>query len=59
MQNCNGLPSSGKVTWTDVHVEVNNVKVVDAKWVAQEEQPVCGSKAVVINSTTIGIEWQA
>eukprot|EP00038_Savillea_parva_P030273 m.76709 g.76709 ORF g.76709 m.76709 type:complete len:237 (-) comp9084_c0_seq2:227-937(-) len=57
VEKCNGLPSSGKVQWTGVSVEVNGEKVPDAQWVAKEENPVCGAKAVVVNTTTIDIVW--
>jgi len=58
VESCRGLPSSGSVRWTNVIVEVNGEKVDDADWVAKEERPVCGSKAVVVNSTTIDIVWE-
>lgn len=57
VENCKALPGSGSVHWTNVTVEVNGEVVKDARWVAKEENPVCGSKAVVVNPTTIDITW--
>lgn len=56
-QSCKELPSSGKVRWTNITVEVNNEVVQNAVWTAKEEGPDCGSKAVVVDSSTIDITW--
>jgi len=54
---CNQLPPNGKVTWTNIQVEVNNKLVPNATWTAKQEQPACHSKAVVTDSSTISITW--
>lgn len=57
VSKCTELPPSGVVTWSNVQVEVNGSPVQHATWVAKEESPVCGAKAVVVNSSTIEITW--
>jgi len=59
VENCKALPGSGKVRWTNVTVEVNGEVVKGAQWVAKQENPVCGSKAVFLPPNTIDIEWNA
>eukprot|EP00339_Tiarina_fusa_P004520 CAMPEP_0117078976 /NCGR_PEP_ID=MMETSP0472-20121206/55695_1 /TAXON_ID=693140 ORGANISM="Tiarina fusus, Strain LIS" /NCGR_SAMPLE_ID=MMETSP0472 /ASSEMBLY_ACC=CAM_ASM_000603 /LENGTH=112 /DNA_ID=CAMNT_0004805961 /DNA_START=21 /DNA_END=359 /DNA_ORIENTATION=+ len=55
--SCAELPSNGVVHWTNVQVEVNGKPVAEPKWVAKEEAPKCGAKAVVVNSSAIDITW--
>lgn len=55
--NCEALPPNGNVTWTNIQVEVNGVAVESPVFTAQQEEPACHSKAVVINSTSIAITW--
>jgi len=43
--------------WTNITVEVNNKVVENAVWVAKEEQPTCGCKATVVDSSTVEISW--
>ena len=57
--SCSELPPNGRVSWTNIQVEVNGAVVQDAKWVAVQEAPKCSSKAVVVNSTHIDISWTA
>jgi len=54
---CAQLPPNGNVTWTDIQVEVNGMKVVQPKFVATQEEPKCDSKAIVIDSSTVSITW--
>lgn len=56
--SCDQLPAAGKVTWTDIKVEVNGKAVASPTWVAGQEGPVCGSQAVVVNPSTVEITWQ-
>ena len=55
--NCKELPPNGNVTWTDITIEVNGQPVANPLWVAKEEEPKCGSKAV-INDKSISITWE-
>jgi hypothetical protein len=55
--SCSELPPNGKVSWTNISVEVNNIVVQNPVWVAQEENPACKSKAVVNSPTSIDIVW--
>jgi hypothetical protein len=47
------------VRWTDIAVEVDHQLVANPVWHAQEESPKCKSKAVVVNSSSIEITWDA
>ena len=58
-QKCPELPPSNVVTWTDIKVEVNGAPVQDAKWLPQEEKPVCKARAVVYNSSSVAITWDS
>ena len=51
------LPPNGKVTWTNITVEVNGNVVQNPVFVAKEEDPACNSKAVVVDSSTVSITW--
>ena len=54
---CSELPPNGNVTWTKIEVEVNGEPVASPQFVAMEEEPKCGSKANVIDTSTISITW--
>ena len=55
--SCRELPKSGRCDWTNIAVEVNGKPVANPEWVAMEEAPKCGSKAVVHNHTAVSIVW--
>jgi hypothetical protein len=56
---CGELPPNGNVTWTKIAVEVNGQPVANPEFVAKEEDPKCGSKAVIIDPATVAITWTA
>ena len=56
--SCKAYPPSGNVTFSGIHVEVDGTPVV-AQWQAQQENPACGSKATVIDASTVAITWSA
>ena len=58
-RSCAELPPNNNVTWTDVSVSVNGHAVASPEWVAKEEEPKCGSKAVITDPRTISITWEA
>eukprot|EP01043_Picozoa_sp_COSAG02_P047612 COSAG02_NODE_4583_length_5190_cov_4.804753_4_plen_85_part_00 len=53
------LWGAGIVQWTDIEVEVDHQIVSEPVWHAVEESPKCKSKAVVVNSTSVKITWDA
>jgi hypothetical protein len=57
--SCRELPPNGNVTWTDIKVEVNGQPVASPQWKAMEEQPKCGSKATVVDPTSVVISWDS
>ena len=54
--NCNELPVTGFVSWTNIQVDVNGTPVKDPLFVAAQESPACGSKAVV-QGDWVNITW--
>jgi len=56
-RSCDELPADGACHWTNITIHVNKKLVADAKWVAKQEKPKCGSKVVVHNSTALDITW--
>ena len=54
---CGQLPPDGKVTWSNISVEVNGAVVADPKFVAKQENPVCGSKVEVVSPSVITLTW--
>ena len=57
--NCNELPPNGMVSWTNIEIDVNYEKVQSPTFLSQEESPKCGSKAIVVDSSTVNITWNA
>ena len=53
---CGGYSSDGKVSFTDIIIEVEG-KTVTPAWQAKQEQPVCGSEAHVISPSEVTITW--
>lgn len=58
-RHCNELPKQGGITFTDISVEVDGKLVASPQWKPLQENPECGSKAVMIDSQTVRIEWNA
>ncbi len=56
--SCKAYPPTGNVTFADIHVEVDGVPVV-AQWQAKQENPACGSKAAVLDASTVSISWSS
>jgi hypothetical protein len=57
--HCSELPKEGGITFTDISVEVDGKLVASPQWKPLQENPECGSKAVMIDSKTVKIEWNA
>ena len=57
--SCRQLPPNGNVTWFNIAVEVNGQVVASPQWKAMEEEPKCGSKAVVTDPATVSIVFQS
>ena len=55
--HCSAYPADGKMTFSDIYMEVDGVEVKDAKWAAKQERPMCDSKAVVVDASTISFTW--
>lgn len=55
--SCRELPSNGEITFTDINLQVDGGHVENAKWVAKQESPKCGSKTTVVDSKTVRISW--
>ena len=51
-------PPNGKVTWTDIKIEVDG-DTGGAQWEAKQERPKCNSKVTVIDQSTIELTWEA
>ena len=56
---CEELPRNGKCSWTNIAVDVNGKQVHDAMFQAKEENPKCGSRAVVNSYSSIDIVWKS
>ena len=54
--SCRQLPPNGNVTWTNIEVDVDFKTVAAPEWKAMEEDPKCGSKAV-IGADNVAITW--
>jgi len=54
---CDQLPANSIVSWRNIEIEVNNVPVTDAIWVAAQSAPMCGSVATVLDAKSIDISW--
>jgi hypothetical protein len=54
---CNELPKSGNVGWNDIEIDVNYTPVKHPLFVAAQENPACGSKAIVENGW-VNITWK-
>ena len=55
--NCAEYPSSGGIDFTQIYIEVDGKQVVDPLWVSKQEKPACGSKAEVVDATTVSLKW--
>lgn len=55
--SCRQLPENGEITFTDINLEVDGKPVRNAKWVAKQERPKCGSNTTIVDSTTVRISW--
>lgn len=57
--SCSAYPTNGKCTFKDIVVEVDGEVVENPEWSAQQEQPACDSKAIVVDSSTIEFTWSS
>ena len=51
-------PPNGKVTWSDIKIEVDG-DTGGAQWEAKQERPACSSKVNVVDQSTIELTWEA
>mmetsp|Transcript_37086 Transcript_37086/g.54502 ORF Transcript_37086/g.54502 Transcript_37086/m.54502 type:complete len:469 (+) Transcript_37086:62-1468(+) len=56
---CSAYPSSGLCTFENIYLEVDGEEVSDVAWEAKQENPMCDSKATVVDSKTLKFEWDA
>jgi len=47
---CSAYPSSGLCTFENIYLEVDGEEVSDVAWEAKQENPMCDSKATVVDS---------
>jgi hypothetical protein len=55
--SCDMFPSNGNITFTNIVVEVEGETVASPEWEAMEERPACSSKAVVVDESTVMLQW--
>jgi len=55
--NCAQYPASGSITFSNIYIEVEG-QAVTPEWVAHQQRPACDSKAVVVDSKTVKLEWK-
>ena len=58
-QSCSEFPPSGGITFSDIYVEVDNEPVAAPAWRVEQESPACNSKAVLVDDTTVRLEWDS
>ena len=56
-ESCNMFPLNGNITFSSIVIEVEGETVTNPKWVAQQERPACNSKAVVVDDSTVMLQW--
>ena len=56
---CAQYPPNGRALFTNVTLEVDGELVPEPAWRAEQESPACNSSAVVIDSQTLAITWDA
>jgi len=54
---CSQLPSDGSITFTDISIEVDGKLVASPQWTGLQERPKCSSEAIVVDSSTVKIQW--
>ena len=47
------------ITFSNIYVEVDYKEIPQPAWRTEQEQPACGSKAVLVDDTTVRLEWDA
>jgi len=54
--DCSGYPPNGQVTFTNIHIEIEN-KPVTPQWTAHTYVPACNSQAVVLSPSSVKFTW--
>lgn len=57
--SCAMFPANGNITFSSIVVEVEGKIVTNPTWVAQQERPACNSKAIIINESTVMLQWDS
>ena len=57
-ETCRAYPTSGECTFKDINVAVDGTTITPT-WAANQEDPKCNSKAVVVDSKTIKFTWDS
>ena len=58
-QSCSEYPPSGGITFSNIYVEVDYKPVAQPAWRVEQEKPACNSKAVLVDDTTVRLEWDS
>ncbi len=58
-RSCRQFPASGGITFSQIYVEVDYQPVAKPAWRVEQERPACGSKAVLVDDSTVRLEWDA
>ena len=58
-RRCDMFPPSNGITFSDIYIEVDGEPVANPAWVTKQESTACKSKAVVVDKTTVRLEWDA
>eukprot|EP00966_Prymnesium_polylepis_P002332 53609-Prymnesium_polylepis.1 len=51
------FPPSNGIEFSNIYLEVDYEPVRAPAWLAKQEQAACGSKAVVIDHSTVRLTW--
>jgi len=57
--SCDMFPTNGNITFSSIVVEVEGEVVTNPTWVVQQERPACSSKAVVLDGSTVMLQWSS
>ena len=57
--SCDMFPMNGNITFSSIVIEVEGEIVASPTWTAQQERPACNSKAVVVDESTVMLQWNS
>lgn len=58
-RSCKSYPPDGKMSFTNIVMQVDGKTVTSPKWHAEQQKPACDSKAVIVSPTQIDFTWSA